>query len=279
MLQKENGRTLGAFLFEEVLCRWGGVEEIVTDNRTPFVAALEWLAAKYSIRHICISAYNLRANGIVERSHRTICDSLVKACNGDITQWPSLAPHTFWADRVTTRKATGHTPFFMAHGVEPILPFDITHSTFLLPDISKLTSTSDLIAYRTRQLAKRDDDLALMHQRILHSRFTSIRQFERQFANVINDYNFHPGSLVLVLNKKIEAASNAKCKPRYFGPMIVVSRSQGGSYRLAEIDGTVSKLKFAAFQIIPYHPRSPTSIEVTQFINPQTLTGDDEVHT
>jgi hypothetical protein len=118
-----------------------------------------------------------------------------------------------------------------------------------------------------------------MHQRILHSRFTSIRQFERQFANVINDYNFHPGSLVLVLNKKIEAASNAKCKPRYFGPMIVVSRSQGGSYRLAEIDGTVSKLKFAAFRIIPYHPRSPTSIEVTQFINPQTLTGDDEVHT
>jgi hypothetical protein len=66
MLRKENGWTLGAFLFEEVLCRWGGVEEIVSDNGTPFVAALDWLAEKYSIRHICISAYNSRANGIVE---------------------------------------------------------------------------------------------------------------------------------------------------------------------------------------------------------------------
>jgi len=40
----ETGRTLGAFLFEEILCRWGAVEEIVTDNGTAYVAALNWLA-------------------------------------------------------------------------------------------------------------------------------------------------------------------------------------------------------------------------------------------
>jgi len=39
----EMGRTLGAFLFEEVLCRWGAIEEIMTDNGTAFVAALDWL--------------------------------------------------------------------------------------------------------------------------------------------------------------------------------------------------------------------------------------------
>jgi len=72
MLRKETGRTLGAFLFEDVLCRWGAVEEIVTDNGSPFVAALNWLVHKYHIRHIRISAYNSKANGLVERSHRTI---------------------------------------------------------------------------------------------------------------------------------------------------------------------------------------------------------------
>lgn len=77
---------LGSLLFEEVLCRWGGVEEIVTNNRMPFIAAFEWLAAKYSIQHICISAYNFRANGIVKWLHHTIHDSFVKACNNDITQ-------------------------------------------------------------------------------------------------------------------------------------------------------------------------------------------------
>jgi hypothetical protein len=43
MLKTETGRTLGAFIFEEILCRWGAVEEIVTDNSTPFIAAVNWL--------------------------------------------------------------------------------------------------------------------------------------------------------------------------------------------------------------------------------------------
>ncbi|OAX31670.1 hypothetical protein K503DRAFT_667526, partial [Rhizopogon vinicolor AM-OR11-026] len=76
------------------------------DNGTPFVTALDWLAQKYHIHHIHISTYNSKANGIVECLHRTIWDSLIKACNGDITQLPLLAPNIFWADCVTTRKST-----------------------------------------------------------------------------------------------------------------------------------------------------------------------------
>ncbi len=49
MLRSETGRTLGAFIFEEILCRWGAVEGVVTDNRTADIAALDWLANKYRI--------------------------------------------------------------------------------------------------------------------------------------------------------------------------------------------------------------------------------------
>jgi len=65
-LHTETGHTLGAFLFKEILCRWGAIKEIVTDNGTAYVAALDWLAKRYGIWHIRISAYNLHANGIVE---------------------------------------------------------------------------------------------------------------------------------------------------------------------------------------------------------------------
>jgi len=62
----ETGRTLGMFLFEDILCRWGAVKEIVTNNGTPYVAGLDWLVDRYGIRHIRISPYNSHANGIVK---------------------------------------------------------------------------------------------------------------------------------------------------------------------------------------------------------------------
>jgi hypothetical protein len=68
--------------------------------------------------------------------------------------WPMLAHHIFWADHITTRKATGHTPFFMTHGAKPLLPFDITEVTFLLPKITAQISSKDLLAIQACQLAK-----------------------------------------------------------------------------------------------------------------------------
>ena len=160
----------------------------------------------------------------------------------------------------------------MAHGVEPLLPLDITEATFMLPPITAKLSTTDLIGLRARQLAKRDEDLVKIHDNVVKSRFSSIAKFEKHFKNTIHDYNFQPGDLVLVLNKKIEPESNAKCRPRYFGPLIVVQRSTEGSYHLAEVDGALSKLKFAAFRLIPYHARSDKKLVITKFVNREDLT-------
>jgi hypothetical protein len=254
------------------LCRWGAVEEIVSDNGTPYVAALDWLPGRYGIRHIRISLYNSRANGLVERQHRTIRESLVKACEGDTTKWPTRAPHVFWADRATIRKSTGYSPFYMAHGVEPLLPFDITLATFLVPNLTKPLSTANLIATRARQLELREDDLASIWDNILKSRLASARQFERQYENTLLALDFKPGNLVLVRNSSTESDLGRKTKPRYIGPMVVLRRTRNGAYRLAELDGAVSKLRYAAFRLIPYLARSRSSIPVTCLLDRDDLT-------
>ena len=236
-----------------------------------FIAALDWLADRYDIRHIHISAYNSCANGIVEHQHRTIRESIVKACEGNISKWPIITPHAFWADHATTHKSTGHTPFFMAHGIEPILPFDITLATFLVPDISTKLSTTDLLAICMRQLQKHEADLTSIHTNVLHSCFKSVQQFEQAFKKTIKDFNFKPGMLVLVCNSSIETDLGCKSKPRYVGPMIVVRRTPNGSYQLTELDGAVSKLRFAAFRLVPYHTHSHTSIPVTCIVEREDL--------
>ncbi len=266
-LHSETGHTLSSFIFEEILCRWGVVEEIVTDNGTAYIAALDWLANKFRIRHIRISAYNSRANGIMECQHRTIRDSLVKACKGEMSRWPAVAPFVFWADRVTTRKSTGHSPFYMAHGIEPILPFDLTLATFLIPDLCCPLLTDELLAARTQQLQLRQADLDKIQVHILKSQFASVQQFEWQYQGTIVDHDFRPGSLVLMHSAGIDSDFASKTKPQYFGSMVVVQRMWNGAYHLAELDGAVSKLRYATFCLIPYFACSQSAIPVMRILD------------
>lgn len=245
----------------------------MTDNGSPWVAALDWLADKYHIHHIRISAYNSQSNGLIETAHRPIRESLVKICNGDMRRWDEQVHHIFWADRITTRRGIGMSPYQAATGSEPLLPFDITEATFLFPIFTSKLSDTELYTNRAIQLERRDEDLAKIHDRVVRARFRSIADFEKIHRNVIHDYNFTPGELVLVLNKKIEKDVSRKCRPRYFGPMVVAARLQSGAYRLAEVNGALSRLKFAAFRIVPYHARSTKNVEVTEYVDSKDLGG------
>ena len=48
-------------------------------------------------------------------------------------------------------------------------------------------------------------------------------RFEQAHEKTICDFNFKKGALVLIQNMAIEKALNKKMRPRYLGPMIVVS--------------------------------------------------------
>ena len=81
---------------------------------------------------------------------------------------------------------------------------------------------------------------------------------------MIKDFNFEPGAFVLVRNSRVERELDQKTKPWYLGPMVVIRCTYGGSYILAELDGAVSTMRYAAFRLLPYYLRSRDHISVTQ---------------
>jgi hypothetical protein len=255
MLRKETAQALGDWIFQDVLCRWGTLAEIISDNGRSFVAALSHLEHKYHIKHIRISGYNLQANSIVKRSHFDIQQAMFKVADGNQNKWSQVAYSVFWSEHITIRKRMGCSPFYAATGVHPILPFNIIEANYLLPPPDSLLLTMDLVVRRAITLQKRADDLTLLHAHVHNHHNCTATRFEKEHSVTICNFDFKAGALVLIRNTAIEKALNRKMQPHYLGPLLVVLHNKGGAYIVCELDGTLYHNPVAAYCVIPYFTR------------------------
>ena len=103
------------------------------------------------------------------------------------------------------------------------------------------------------------------HWKVVVARYKSVEAYIQHNQNVIKDYDFQWGDLVLVRNSQIKTEHNRKAKPQYNGPMVVVRRTEGGSYILVELDGSVLCHCYAAFRVVPYHSRPRVTVRSKAF--------------
>ena len=119
-------KSVANFLYEDIICRHGCPQELVSDNGSAFISqVVEAILERHQVKHRLISPYHPQSNGLVERFNRTLCSSLAKYVQVMEEDWDKFLPSVLFAYRTMRHNTTKFEPFSLVYGRSAITPLDL----------------------------------------------------------------------------------------------------------------------------------------------------------
>ena len=114
-----------------------------------------------------------------------------------------------------THRGTGFSPFYLLHGIDPVLPLNLLEATYLVSGFSPNMSSSNLLALLIKQLQRLPNNIdkatETLHQSCLKSKAAFEQQFKHRLWRDCYD-SIHPGL------RPIPELHPAWSDPRVFQP-------------------------------------------------------------
>ena len=209
-LRNKTTTVVSRFLIEDVICRYGCVGKIVADRGELDTEEAEELFDRLGVKLSFTTAYNPEANGKVERRHDLIVKALVRACGGQVGNWPRLLPYALWADRTTHSSVTGFMPTELMFGQKPIMPMERTISSWAMMDWRDEMSREELLAARIRQLERRPEDVESAVEKLRVARMMNKARFDQ--THQLRPRKIEEGDWVLVYDSSLDNQHRATRK-------------------------------------------------------------------
>jgi hypothetical protein len=265
-LSKNDSKSILRFLERKVFCRWGMPLKISVDGGPENRGVLIDLQNQWGINRVVASAYNPKAQGMIERGHAAIVAAL-KKLPGD---WHDNLHRVLWADRVTVKRSTGETPAYMVCGREHILPIELSIPTWQVLPWDEVTDTASLLAMRARQFEKRDVRLKESIARTVRLRQENKDYFDD--SKIIRPEKLKPGDLVLLKDSFHENDRSilSKFLPKWQGPFRIQTANEKGYYTLCELDGTPFRSNTPGNRLKKFMQRTPFELEqIDRLLGPE----------
>jgi hypothetical protein len=225
--------------FWNLLTTFGPPKILQSDNGTEFVNQLmSHLVQLFGIDRRLITAYNPRADGLVERTNKELNRGLKKQLKAATEEWQLWLPIVQLGLNLRVLTRTGSRPFELFFG----RPFND------LGDFSKV----ELLLDPKKAVGQRIKAIEAL-QGIIYPSVAAKTTSERKKRAVKVDSRLKqvppllPGSRVMML----DSTRKSKWDPVYEGPFVIHRQTTEGIYELMDVDGKLLKRKAAIHMLKP----------------------------
>lgn len=243
-VEKANAQTVVEFLYEDILCRHGCPDRILSDRGTHFRNEIvKLLLEKLKIRQNFSTPYHPRTNGLVERFNRTLCEALGKLVT-NVVDWDLLIPSILFAYRTARNSTTRMSPFFLVYGREARQPIHPNRSEELL---------EGTILQRTFELINEVPTIRSQVVERIHQKQENMKVYHDKKHRISPGFDI--GDKVLLEDAKKRYSRSDKFAPKCTGPYYVHDKLPNDAYKLRTLEGKVISAPFNLSLLKKYYDR------------------------
>ena len=225
-LHTMEAREIAWQLYDEIICRYGCPDSILTDRGQNFMSLLlKELCKILQITKLSTSSYHAACNAQVERMNSVVLQKLRIYGNNKQTDWAQLLPSNMFSYRTTPAiDSTNYSPYFRLFGRDCKMPLD----TELIP-FTHLNQT-------TAQHLKRVTD----HQKIIREIVSeNIAKAQVKYKSQHHKNAEHPKfdlrSNVWLYNPRTPKGLSPKLIKRWTGPYYISEKLSDCNFRLRDL--------------------------------------------
>ncbi len=182
-LKKADATTVAKHLYEDIICRYGAPDTLVSDRGQQFMSMLiTELSKLFEITRVHTSAYHPQSNAACERMNSTIEKTLRSYIDQEQTRWPYILPSVLMAYRMSPcTESTQFSPYYMLFGKECRRPIDVA----LLPPANM---GKDAAEYMSHLQKRKQVTMELARQNILKAQ----ERYKHQHDKKAKEPSFRP---------------------------------------------------------------------------------------
>ncbi|GJS84412.1 reverse transcriptase domain-containing protein [Tanacetum coccineum] len=226
------GNQVKKFVWDNIVCRFGLPEEIVSDNGKQFSdnPFKDWCDKLNIIQRFALVKHP-QSNGLIERANRSLGEGIKARLGEGNKNWIKELPHVLWAHRTMIKSSHGNTPFSLTYGTKAVIPAEIGMPTYRITVVDAVYNDEEL-RLNLDLLEERRERAAICEAK------TKLKMVKYYNARV-RDVTFRPGDLVYCSNDASHVVGGGKLGPKWEGPYEVTETLGDEAYKLRSTDGTI----------------------------------------